>query len=107
MFPRLFAPGTRCMALTDEQIRQVAHLARLELRPEQVSHYAAQLSNIFEMVNRLTAASTDGVAPMAHPLEMTQRLRPDVVTEPDKHEQYQEHAPAVKHGLYLVPKVIE
>ncbi len=95
------------MALTDEQIRQIAHLARLEMKPEQASQYAAQLSNIFEMVNRLSGARTDGVQPMAHPLEMTQRLRPDVVSETDKREQYQEHAPAVRHGLYLVPKVIE
>lgn len=95
------------MALTDDQIRQVAHLARLELKPDQVSHYATQLSNIFQMVNRLAEARTEGVAPMAHPLEMTQRLRQDVVTEIDKHEQYQAHAPAVRHGLYLVPKVIE
>ena len=49
------------MALTDEQIRQIAHLARLEMKPEQASQYAAQLSNIFEMVNRLSGARTDGV----------------------------------------------
>lgn len=95
------------MALNDDQIRQIAHLARLELKPEQAGQYASQLSNIFEMVNRLADAKTDGVEPMAHPLEMTQRLRPDGVSEPDKREQYQEHAPAVKHGLYLVPKVLE
>lgn len=95
------------MSLTSDQIRQVAHLARLELKPEQVQPYATQLSNIFEMVNKLTSASTDGVAPMAHPLEMTQRLRPDAVTETDQRERFQAQAPAVKHGLYLVPKVIE
>ena len=95
------------MALNDDQIRQIAHLARLELKPEQVSHYAAQLSNIFAMVNRLSDAKTEGVAPMAHPLELTQRLRPDSATETNKREQYQAHAPVVKHGLYLVPKVLD
>lgn len=95
------------MSLTSDQIRQVAHLARLELKPEQVQPYATQLSNIFEMVNKLTSARTDEVAPMAHPLEMTQRLRPDAVTETDQRERFQAQAPAVKHGLYLVPKVIE
>lgn len=95
------------MSLTSDQIRQVAHLARLELKPEQVQPYATQLSNIFEMVNKLTSARTDGVVPMAHPLEMTQRLRPDAVTETDQRERFQAQAPAVKHGLYLVPKVIE
>ena len=107
MFSPPLANPAHCMSLTSDQIRQVAHLARLELKPEQVQPYATQLSNIFEMVNKLTSAQTDGVAPMAHPLEMTQRLRPDAVTETDQRECFQAQAPAVKHGLYLVPKVIE
>ncbi len=95
------------MSLTPEQVRQVAHLARLELKPEKESAYAQQLSNIFEMVGQLSRAKTDGVAPMAHPLEMTQRLRADVVTESDRRAEMQTHAPAVEGGLYLVPRVIE
>lgn len=95
------------MSLTPDQVRQVAHLARLELKNEQVEHYAQQLSNILGMVDRLTAANTDGVPVMAHPLDMTQRLRPDVVTEADQRDAFQEHAPAVQDGLFLVPKVIE
>ena len=95
------------MSLTPEQVRQVAHLARLELKPAQVEPYARQLSNIFEMVGQLSQAKTDEVAPMAHPLEMTQRLRPDAVTESDRRADFQAHAPAVQDGLYLVPKVIE
>jgi len=95
------------MSLSPDQVRQVAHLARLELKNEQVEHYATQLSNILGMVDRLTAVNTDGVSVMAHPLDMVQRLRPDVVTEPDQREAFQEHAPAVQDGLFLVPKVIE
>lgn len=95
------------MSLSADQIRQVAHLARLELKPEQVEHYARQLTNIFEMVGQLSRAQTDQVAPMAHPLEMTQRLREDAVTEGNQRELFQAHAPAVQEGLYLVPKVIE
>ena len=95
------------MSLSPDQVRQVAHLARLELKNEQVEHYATQLSNILGMVDRLTAAKTDGVSVMAHPLDMVQRLRPDVVTEADQREAFQEHAPAVQDGLFLVPKVIE
>jgi len=95
------------MSLSPEQIKQVAHLARLQLSPDQVGHYAKQLSNIFEMVGQLSRAQTDAVAPMAHPLEMTQRLRADVVTEPNQRDLFQAHAPAVQDGLYLVPKVIE
>lgn len=95
------------MSLSPEQVRQVAHLARLELDPGRVEPYARQLSNILEMVDQLAAADTSGVSPMAHPMDMTQRLRPDVVTEANRREVYQAHAPAVENGLYLVPKVIE
>lgn len=95
------------MSLTPEQVQQVAHLARLELAPEKLPAFAGQLSNILAMVDQLSAAVTEGVTPMAHPLEMSQRLRPDVVTEGDRREVYQAHAPAVAEGLFLVPKVIE
>ena len=98
------------MSLTAEQIKQVAHLARLELKAGQTEHYARQLSNILEMVGQLSAAQTDGVQPMAHPLDTTQRLRPDAVSDPvgeTGRERFQAHAPAVQDGVYLVPKVIE
>ena len=95
------------MSLSPEQVQQVAHLARLEVSPEKIAGYAQQLSNILAMVDQLTAADTSGVIPMAHPLAMTQRLRLDVVTEANRRDDYQAHAPAVEHGLYLVPKVIE
>jgi aspartyl-tRNA(Asn)/glutamyl-tRNA(Gln) amidotransferase subunit C len=95
------------MSLTADQIRQVAHLARLELKPELVEKYARELSNILEMVGTLARADTGATEPMAHPLDMSQRLRPDAVTEPNRREDLQAHAPAVKHGLYIVPKVLE
>lgn len=95
------------MSLSPDQVRQVAHLARLQLNPALTDAYAAQLSNILELVGQLSAAQTEGVGPMAHPLDMTQRLRPDGVTQPDQREAFQAIAPAVRDGLYLVPKVIE
>lgn len=95
------------MSLTIEQVQQIAHLARLGMQPEQADHYARQLSNIFELVGQLAQAATDDVEPMAHPLEMHQRLRPDAVTQTDRREAFQAIAPSVENGLYLVPKVIE
>jgi aspartyl-tRNA(Asn)/glutamyl-tRNA(Gln) amidotransferase subunit C len=95
------------MSLTNEQVRQVAQLARLAVQPEQAEQYARQLSNIFDMVGQLAQAQTDAVAPMAHPLDLHQRLRPDAVSETDRREAFQAIAPAVEDGLYLVPKVIE
>lgn len=95
------------MSLTADQIRQVAHLARLELQPEQVEKYARELSNILDMVGQLAKTDTGAVEPMAHPLDMAQRLRPDAVTEADRRAAFQAHAPKVLEGLYIVPKVIE
>lgn len=95
------------MSLSPEQIRQVAQLARLELNPEQVEPYARQLSNILEMVDRLSSVDTANVSPMAHPLDMVQRLRPDAISETDRRDDYQAIAPETQDGLYLVPKVLE
>lgn len=95
------------MSLSPENIKQVAHLARLELSADQVGPYAQQLSNIMQLVDQLSGANTEGVTPMAHPLAMHQRLRPDVVTESDRREAFQAIAPEVDEGVYLVPKVIE
>lgn len=95
------------MSLSADQIRQVAHLARLELRADEVDHYAEQLSRILDMVDQLSAADTRGVVPMAHPLAMVQRLRTDEVSETDRRADYQAQAPAVQDGLFMVPKVIE
>ena len=96
------------MALTREQIENIAHLARLELQPAEVPVYQESLSAILDFVGELDRADSASVAPMAHPLPgLSQRLRPDAVTEQDHHELYQENAPQVASSLYLVPKVIE
>ena len=96
------------MALTVEQIENIAHLARLALAPAELPVYQQSLSAIFDFVGELNAVDTASVAPMAHPLPgLSQRLRADVVTETDHHEINQRNAPQVAAGLYLVPKVIE
>lgn len=95
------------MSLSPEQVQQVAHLARLELNSTLTEAYARQLSSILDMVGQLSSAQTAEVTPMAHPLEMTQRLRADEITESNQRERFQSIAPAVAEGLYLVPKVIE
>ena len=96
------------MALTREQIDTIAHLARLELQSAEIPVYQQSLSAIFDFVGQLDRADTASVTPMAHPLPgLSQRLRPDRVTETDAHERYQVNAPQVAAALYLVPKVIE
>jgi aspartyl-tRNA(Asn)/glutamyl-tRNA(Gln) amidotransferase subunit C len=96
------------MALTREQLASIAALARLDLTAAEIPVYQQSLSSILEFIGALDAVDTASVAPMAHPLAgLAQRLRPDVVTESDHHEEYQANAARVAAGLYLVPKVIE
>lgn len=95
------------MSLQLEDIQKLGQLARLRIEPEKVPDLVAKLSGILSFVDQLKAADTEAVAPMAHPLDRTQRLRPDTVTESDRHELYQENSASVERGLYLVPKVIE
>jgi aspartyl-tRNA(Asn)/glutamyl-tRNA(Gln) amidotransferase subunit C len=95
------------MSLGPAEVAKIAHLARLAIRDQDVPAYARNLSAILELVEQMNATDTAGVAPMAHPLDMAQRLRPDTVTEFDQREHFQAIAPRVEAGLYLVPKVIE
>lgn len=95
------------MSISAEEVKKVAHLARLAVPEEQLEGYVRNLSNILNLVDQLSAVDTSGVEPMAHPLDMTQRLREDVVTETNNRDKYQRVAPEVEDGLYLVPKVIE
>lgn len=95
------------MALKPAEVEKIAHLARLAIDPADVDQYARNLSDILAFVEQLEAVDTADVTPMAHPLEATQRLRPDVVTETDQRTHFQAGAPAVEAGLYLVPRVIE
>ncbi|MCB1876394.1 MAG: Asp-tRNA(Asn)/Glu-tRNA(Gln) amidotransferase subunit GatC [Chromatiales bacterium] len=95
------------MSLTRADVQKIAHLARVAIREEDIPLYADNLSNILALVEQMEAVNTTGVAPLAHPLDAVQRLRPDAVGEVDQREQFQAIAPRTEDGLYLVPKVIE
>lgn len=95
------------MSLSTDDVAKIAHLARLAVQPEESAALGRDLSNILDLVAQMDAVDTGSVEPMAHPLEMAQRLREDAVTEENMRERYQANAPAVENGLFLVPKVIE
>ena len=95
------------MAVTLEDINKIAHLARLGLSDEEKSRYTDSLNNILGLIDDLQAVNTQGIQPLAHAVDVTQPLRPDVITESNQRDNYQKIAPAVQDGLYLVPKVIE
>lgn len=95
------------MSLDADQINKIATLARLGIASDKVPEYAKNLSSILDFVEQMNSVDTSGVAPMAHPQDVVQRLREDVVTEHNQREEFQAKAPATENGLYLVPKVIE
>lgn len=95
------------MSLTATEAQKIAHLARLEVNEDNLAQYASQLSAILDFVAQMEAINTDNVQPMAHPIEMSQRLRADEITEHNQHEAFQSIAPKTEAGLYLVPAVIE
>ena len=95
------------MSLTPDDVAKIAHLARLAVEPQAIAGLQRELSSILDLVAQMDAVDTAGIEPMAHPLDVTQRLRDDEVTETDRRQHYQSTAPAVDNGLYLVPKVIE
>ncbi|MEE4376443.1 MAG: Asp-tRNA(Asn)/Glu-tRNA(Gln) amidotransferase subunit GatC [Candidatus Competibacteraceae bacterium] len=95
------------MSLGPEEVKKIAHLARLAIDENDVPAYARNLSSTLDLVEQMNAIDTQGVEPLAHPLAMTQRLRADQAIEPDQRELFQAIAPQAEAGLYLVPKVIE
>ncbi len=95
------------MSLDAEEVEKIAHLARIAVTADEVDALKGELSGILDLVERMSGLDTSDILPMAHPLDMSQRLRPDVVTEENHREDYQAVAPAVENGLYLVPRVIE
>ena len=95
------------MSIESAEIKNIARLARLAVAEQELAPYGQELTAILELVEQMQSVDTAGVEPLAHPLEMVQRLRPDAVTERDQRDQYQAGAPQTADGLYLVPKVIE
>jgi aspartyl-tRNA(Asn)/glutamyl-tRNA(Gln) amidotransferase subunit C len=102
------------MSLTATDIARIANLARLELQPDESARMLDQINAFFDIVTQISQVNTDGVLPMAHPLDAMPtmppihlRLRPDLASEPNDREANQRSAPTVERGLFLVPKVIE
>jgi aspartyl-tRNA(Asn)/glutamyl-tRNA(Gln) amidotransferase subunit C len=95
------------MALTLDDVKRIAQLARIEVEPREAERVLRQLTGIFGLIEEMQAVNTDGIEPMSHALDVMQRLREDVVTGSDQHALFQSIAPQVEADLYLVPKVIE
>jgi aspartyl-tRNA(Asn)/glutamyl-tRNA(Gln) amidotransferase subunit C len=95
------------MSIDRTDVERIAHLARLDLNEQDIPAYTENLSSILNLVDEMQQINTEGVEPLAHPLDAVQRLRADEVTELNQRDKLQAVAPAVEEGLFLVPKVIE
>lgn len=104
------------MALTQADIKRVAHLARIEISDPEADETLTKLTGILGLIEQMQAVDTAGITPMSHSQDVVQRLRSDVVTKTNLREAFQKNAPllgngsseqAIADGLYLVPKVIE
>ncbi len=95
------------MSLSKDEVDRIAGLARLAVRPDESAAVIDRLNRVLGMIEAMRAVDTAGIEPMAHALDVVQRLRPDAVTEADQRVALQAVAPAVERDLYLVPKVIE
>ncbi len=95
------------MSLTAADVKKIAHLARLTMSEADINRYTEQLSKIIGFVEQMNQADTTNIEPIAHSLDLSQRLRNDIVSETDQRAAFQAIAPQVEAGLYLVPQVIE
>lgn len=95
------------MAVSPAEVLKIAHLARIAVSEEDVAITCDQINDILKLIEQLKQVDTTGVAPLAHPLEAKQRLRPDCVTESNQRDDYMAIANGHEAGLYLVPKVVE
>jgi len=95
------------MTIKKSQIAYISSLSKLKMEDIEIDNFTHQISDILEMIQQLEKVNTDDIEPMAHPLNMKQRLRTDLVTEENQRELYQENAVEFEEGFYKVPKVIE
>ncbi|MBN8432327.1 MULTISPECIES: Asp-tRNA(Asn)/Glu-tRNA(Gln) amidotransferase subunit GatC [Microbulbifer] len=95
------------MAVDAQTVEKLAELARIAISEETIDEVSSRLGDVLQLVDQLQAVNTDGVEPMAHPLEEVQVLRKDEVTEPNRREEFLALAPQTEAGLFLVPKVID
>jgi aspartyl-tRNA(Asn)/glutamyl-tRNA(Gln) amidotransferase subunit C len=95
------------MSLNTDDIKRIAHLARIEINEQEAAATLTKLSGILGLIEQMQAVDTTGIVPMSHSQDVEQRLREDVVTQTNQREVFQAIAPLTEDGLYLVPKVIE
>lgn len=95
------------MALDKSEVEKIAHLARLHISDTETEEVTTRIADILTLIDQMQSVDTDSIEPLAHPLDVVQRLRVDEVTEKNQRDELQTLAPQSENGLYLVPKVLE
>ena len=95
------------MSVDKKTVQKIAHLARLHVSDAEADEVTSRITDILALIDQMQSVDTESVEPLAHPLDVKQRVRPDQVTEENRRDQLQTLAPESESGLYLVPKVIE
>ncbi|QGG80996.1 Asp-tRNA(Asn)/Glu-tRNA(Gln) amidotransferase subunit GatC [Litorivicinus lipolyticus] len=95
------------MSITPKQVQHVATLAQLAVPADDIPEVAAKLSSVLDLLDEMADVDTQGVEPLTNPLDRTQTLRADAVTETNQRDALMQNAPATQDGLFLVPKVID
>ena len=95
------------MALDKAEVEKIAHLAQLRISEFETREVMTRITDILALIDQMKSVDTDAVEPLAHPLDLVQRLRADKITEENQRDKLQQLAPASEDGLYLVPKVLD
>ena len=95
------------MALPGDVVEKLLRLSALSLETDERSLLHGDLDKIVDLIDAMQSVDTRGVLPLAHPLDGTQPLRADAVTESVDRDRLQRNAPRARDGLYLVPRVVE
>lgn len=99
--------GVYTLKVTRDVVGKIAELAQLQIRESEIDNVLEKMNQVLDLVEEMQAVDTNGVEPMAHPLDATQTLRADRITETNQRDHFQQLAPATQDGLYLVPRVVE
>ena len=95
------------MSIDRADIEKLGELARIAITEENIEATTRSLNEVLALVDQLQTVDTTGIKPLANPLDATQRLRHDEVSESNHRDDFQALAPKSENGLYLVPKVID
>ena len=95
------------MSINKEEIKKIAHLARITVSQEELEQVEKKLVGILALIEKMQEVDTAAIEPMSHALDINQPLREDEVTEKDIRDKSLSLAPHSEQSLFIVPQVIE